>query len=263
MKISSPSLCRSTTLPAGLLTLIIAAVGCGSDDETPPPTNPPPVMDASTPDQSTPDVQTPPPVMDAGGIACGMLTCTGRIVGGQFGVPCCVRMTSCGLNFGQGCIDQSDSGGTPMPPADAGPLYPDPSCGTLPVDFMGTSFTLSGCCLTSGTCGYYSPQNQAFGCASLDQLRAFGLGVPADAATKACSIDAGGTPPDSSVPPDTTTPPDTGNPGDGEAGSDGAVDTATPDAGNPETGSPDGSPSDGASEGGPPEGGASPDVGSG
>jgi hypothetical protein len=227
-------------------------------------------MDAGgTKDQSTtPDVQTPPPPVDSGGgIPCGTSTCTGRIVGGQLGIPCCIRMVSCGLDFGMGCINQGDSGGTPMPPVDAGPINPDPSCGTLPVDFMGTPFTLDGCCLAGGTCGYYSPANQAFGCTSLEQLRRFGLGVPADAATKACSLDGGGTPPDSSTPPDTSNPPDTGTPGDGGPGSDGTVDTATPDTGdtgNADTGGSDTSdPPDGAGEGGPSSDGASPDVGSG
>jgi hypothetical protein len=270
MKYSYPFLRSITTLAPALVACSLLAGACSDDDPTTPPT-PPPMMDASPmPDQSTtPDVQMPPPAMDAGGITCGMNTCTSRIVGGQIGLPCCAMQgTTCGLNFGQGCINQGDAGFTPPTPGDAGTITPDPSCGELPITVMNTMLTLSGCCLSDGMCGYYSPQSPGLGCASLAQLRGFGIPVPD--ASKACgdggtSVPDSGNPPDAGDPPDSGNPPDTGTPDDG-GGQDGAGDTATPDAIAPDTGTPgDGSsPPDGASDDAtPPSDGASSDTGTG
>ena len=97
----------------------------------------------------------------------------------------------CGLNFGQGCVDQSDAGATP-PMFDAATVVPDPSCGSVSIDFNGMSFTLPGCCLPSGTCGYYVAQMPSIGCLTTDQLRSQGASVP-DAPIP-CSAD-GGPPP--------------------------------------------------------------------
>jgi hypothetical protein len=191
MKLLSPSVRRTTTL-GWCLALGWLAAACSDDKTTtPPPGNPTP--DASNPDP-TPDVQTPPPPdMDAGSLVCGMNTCSSRIVGGQIGIACCARGgMSCGLNFGQTCIDQSDAGFTMPPPSDAGPLVPDPSCGTVTIDFNGTMFTLNGCCLPTSTCGYYVPQMTSIGCLTTDQLRTQGASVPD--APMPCSPD-GGPPP--------------------------------------------------------------------
>jgi hypothetical protein len=190
MKHSPPSLRQVTTLASGLLALAFVAGGCSSSDKTTtPPTNPP--VDASNPPDPTPDVTTPPPPeMDAGSLTCGMNTCTSRIVGGQIGVACCARGgTSCGLNFTGTCIDQSDAGFTMPPPSDAGPVVPDPSCGTVSIDVGGMMFTLSGCCLPVGNCGYYVPQMTSIGCLTIDQLR--GQGAPVPDAPMACSPDGG------------------------------------------------------------------------
>lgn len=191
MKLSPPSLRQVTTLASGLLALACVAGGCSSSDKTTtPPPNPP--VDASNPPDPTPDVTTPPPPpeMDAGSLTCGMNTCNSRIVGGQIGIACCAMGgTSCGLNFGGTCIDQSDAGFTMPPASDAGPVVPDPSCGTLSIDVGGMMFTLSGCCLPVGNCGYYVPQMTSIGCLTIDQLR--GQGAPVPDAPMACSPEGG------------------------------------------------------------------------
>jgi hypothetical protein len=188
MKLSSLLVHRTTTLVPCLLAFAWLATACSSDEGTKPPANPTP--DASDPDPM-PDVQTPPPpAFDAGTLMCGMSSCESRIAGGLLGVACCSRGgMSCGLNFGQGCIDQSDAGGGAPPMFDASTVVPDPSCGTVSIEFGGMSFTLSGCCLPTNTCGYYVPQMTSIGCLTTDQLRSQGASVP-DAPIP-CSIDGG------------------------------------------------------------------------
>jgi len=199
MKLSPASLrtLRNTArLAPCLLAFAWLAGACSSNDTTTPPTNPPP--DASDPmdDGAIP----PPPAVDAGGIVCGAEYCPNKVVGGQRGIACCAgQAMNCGLNFGglSGCVDQTDAGGgaPPTPPADAGPIVPDPSCGTVSLDFGGMMFPLNGCCLASGTCGWYSPQMSNFGCVGADQIRMVGApvtGLPDGPI--ACAPDAGPTP---------------------------------------------------------------------
>jgi hypothetical protein len=119
-----------------------------------------------------------------------MNSCSSRFVGGQLGIACCARGgTTCGLNFGSSCVDQSDAGFTMPPSFDASVVVPDPSCGTVSIDFNGMMFTLNGCCLPAGVCGYYVPQMASIGCLTIDQLRSQGAPVPD--APMACSVDAG------------------------------------------------------------------------
>ena len=198
MKLSPASLrtLRNTaTLTPCLLAFAWLAGACSSNEAMTPPTNP-------TPDASDPmDVAIPPPPpVDAGGITCGTEYCPNKVVGGQRGIACCTtQLMHCGLNFGglSGCVDQTDAGGgtPPPPPADAGTIVPDPSCGTVSLDFGGMMFPLSGCCLPSGTCGWYSPQMSNYGCVGADQIRMVGApvtGLPDGPI--ACSADAGPTP---------------------------------------------------------------------
>jgi hypothetical protein len=197
MKLSPASLgtLRNTAMLATCLASAWLAGACSSNDTATPPPNPPP--DASDPvdDGAIP----PPPAVDAGGIACGTDYCPNKVIGGQRGIACCAGAEMhCGLNFGglSGCVDQTDAGGgAPPPPADAGPIVADPSCGTVSLDFGGTMFPLSGCCLASGTCGWYSPQMSSYGCVGADQLRMVGApvnGLPDGPV--ACSTDGGPTP---------------------------------------------------------------------
>jgi hypothetical protein len=180
MKLSPASLrtLRSTAaLTPCLLAFAWLAGACSSSDTTPP-TNPPP--DASEPvsDGAIP----PPPEVDAGGIVCGMDYCPNKTFAGQRGVACCAGAAMhCGLNFGglSGCVDQSDAGGGAQPPVpvDAGPIHPDPSCGSVSLDFNGTMVPLDGCCLPSATCGWYSSAMTNYGCVGADQLRMSGLPI--------------------------------------------------------------------------------------
>jgi hypothetical protein len=199
MKLSPASLrtLRSTaTLAPWLLAFAWLAGACSSSDTTTPPTNPPPDASGPMDDGAIP----PPPEVDAGGIFCGSNYCPNKVVGGQRGFACCAGTAmNCGLNFGglSGCVDQTDAGGAmpPMPPADAGVIVPDPSCGTVSLDFGGMMFALNGCCLASGTCGWYSPQMSNFGCVGADQIRMVGApvtGLPD--APIACAPDGGPTP---------------------------------------------------------------------
>jgi hypothetical protein len=188
MKFSSPSLRRTKTLATCLVAFASFAGACSSDTTTTPPNNPP---DASDPGPM-PDVYVPPPPppdMDAGTVVCGSNTCASRFVGGQLGLACCAGGgMRCGLTFGQGCVDQSDAGNTP-PMFDAATVVPDPSCGTVSIDFNGMPFTLPGCCLPSAMCGYYVAQMPSIGCLTIDQLRGQGAAVP-DAPIP-CSADGG------------------------------------------------------------------------
>src|SRR5262245_59280283 len=122
MKFSHSSLRRVPAILPSLFALIGAVGACGGgDDATPPSSTTPdasttPDTSTTTPDTSatTPDVQTPR--FDAGTMTCGTVVCTGSIVGGQTGRPCCPQFTpnACGLDFGQGCVDQSDAFSVPM-----------------------------------------------------------------------------------------------------------------------------------------------------
>jgi hypothetical protein len=57
---------------------------------------------------------------------------------------------------------------------------------------MGMEYPLSGCCMPSGTCGWYVPVMMGLGCLSGDQLRQGGATVPD--APIACSPDGGTNP---------------------------------------------------------------------
>jgi hypothetical protein len=190
MKLSSPFLHRTLTVAPCLLAFAWFAGACGSDKTTTPPNNTPA---ASNPDPMADAQQPPPPPpadFDAGTIVCGTNTCAGRFAGGLLGAACCARGgMSCGLNFGQGCIDQSDAGGGGAPMFDAATVVPDPSCGTVSITFGGMSFPLDGCCLPSGICGYYASQMPSIGCLTTDQLRTQGASVPD--APMSCSAEGG------------------------------------------------------------------------
>jgi hypothetical protein len=244
MKQMHPS-SRWVTLAPAALALLLGA--CGGDDSAPNNPNPNPQMDASPmPDQSAPPIDVSNPGFDAGSIMCGMNTCTGRLIGVQVGAPCCAggAMNRCGLNFGTGCIDQTQTdGGFTPPPMDAGPIIPDNTCGNVSVTFGGMTFSLEGCCRANGQCGWYATQAPGQGCASPEQLRQIGAAVPD--APIACSGE-GGTRPEAGSPdtnaPDTNAPetgsPDTTPPMDATQDSPGdvAADTANPDTGTPTDG---------------------------
>ena len=97
------------------------------------------------------------------GGSCVAANCPGL---GQIAQGCCKPDDTCGYDgsaIGLGCVslsDLQDGGFDAAIPPDAG----DPNCPTLTV----AGFTLPGCCLGSGLCGYFAPViNQCVDPASL------------------------------------------------------------------------------------------------
>jgi hypothetical protein len=139
-----------TAIAAVLVTIALAPACASVDDTPPPPANQGAGGDdaaADAPVETTPDVASEPTPEEEAGCDPSQCPSLGGVAQG-----CCKTDGTCGYDgaqLGLGCVSLSDILDGGIEAGDAGPS----SC---PPATVG-GFTVQGCCLGTGFCGYFAP----------------------------------------------------------------------------------------------------------